>query len=27
MSPNVRKKKEYGDLNYEWFQKTLDVSV
>ena len=27
MSPNVRKKKEYGDLNYEWFQKTLDVSA
>ncbi len=27
MSPNVRKKKEYGDLNYDWFQKTLDVSA
>ena len=26
MSPNVRKGKSYGDLNYEWFQKTLDVS-
>jgi len=26
MSPNVRKKKDYGDLNYDWFQKTLDVS-
>jgi len=26
MSPNVRKGKPYGDLNYEWFQKTLDVS-
>ena len=26
MSPNVRKNKEYGDLNYEWFLKTLDVS-
>lgn len=26
MSPNVRKKKPYGDLNYEWFQKTLDIS-
>ena len=26
MSPNVRKNKEYGDLNYEWFFKTLDVS-
>jgi enoyl-[acyl-carrier protein] reductase I len=27
MSPNVRKGKSYGDLNYEWFQKTLDVSA
>jgi len=27
MSPNVRKKKPYGDLNYEWFQKTLDISA
>ncbi len=26
MSPNVRKGRSYGDLNYEWFQKTLDVS-
>jgi enoyl-[acyl-carrier protein] reductase I len=26
MSPNVRKKKSYGDLNYDWFQKTLDIS-
>lgn len=26
MSPNIRKSKEYGDLNYEWYQKTLDVS-
>jgi enoyl-[acyl-carrier protein] reductase I len=26
MSPNVRKKKPYGDLNYDWFQKTLDIS-
>ena len=26
MSPNVRKKKTYGDLNYDWFLKTLDVS-
>jgi enoyl-[acyl-carrier protein] reductase I len=26
MSPNVRKGKEYGDLNYEWFLKTLDIS-
>ncbi|MCS6832390.1 MAG: SDR family oxidoreductase [Flammeovirgaceae bacterium] len=27
MSPNVRKDKSYGDLNYEWFQKTLDISA
>ena len=27
MSPNIRKGKTYGDLNYEWFQKTLDVSA
>ncbi|MEM9325585.1 MAG: SDR family oxidoreductase [Bacteroidota bacterium] len=27
MSPNVRKKKDYGNLNYDWFQKTLDVSA
>ncbi|MBV6647429.1 MAG: SDR family oxidoreductase [Cyclobacteriaceae bacterium] len=27
MSPNVRKKKGYGDLNYDWFLKTLDVSA
>lgn len=27
MSPNVRKGKAYGDLNYDWFQKTLDVSA
>lgn len=26
MSPNVRKDREYGDLNYEWFLKTLDIS-
>lgn len=26
MSPNVRKDKPYGDLNYEWFLKTLDIS-
>lgn len=26
MSPNVRKGRDYGDLNYEWFLKTLDVS-
>ena len=27
MSPNVRKGKSYGDLNYDWFQKSLDVSA
>lgn len=27
MSPNVRKKKDYLDLNYDWFHKTLDVSA
>lgn len=26
MSPNVRKNKSYGDLNYDWFLKTLDIS-
>lgn len=26
MSPNVRKDKTYGDLNYDWFLKTLDIS-
>ncbi len=26
MSPNVRKNRSYGDLNYEWFLKTLDIS-
>jgi enoyl-[acyl-carrier protein] reductase I len=27
MSPNVRKKREYGDLNYDWFIKTIDISA
>lgn len=27
MSPNVRKKKDYGNLNYDWFHKTMDVSA
>ncbi|KAA3657393.1 MAG: enoyl-ACP reductase [Calditrichaeota bacterium] len=27
MSPNVRKKRDYMDLNYDWFHKTLDVSA
>jgi len=26
MSPNVRKDRDYGDINYEWFLKTLDIS-
>ena len=27
MSPNIRKKKEYSDLNYAWFNQTLDISA
>lgn len=27
MSPNVRKKKSYTDLNYDFYQKTLDISA
>ena len=27
MSPNVRKKKHYTDINYDWYHKTLDVSA
>ena len=27
MSPNVRKKKEYRDLNYQWLNQTLDISA
>ena len=27
MSPNVRKKRHYGDLHYDWFLKTLDISA
>ncbi|MFD1819826.1 Enoyl-[acyl-carrier-protein] reductase [NADH] [Pseudarcicella hirudinis] len=27
MSTNIRKGKEYGDLNYEWFLKSIDVSA
>lgn len=27
MSPNVRKKKEYTDLNYAWYNQTLDISA
>ena len=26
MSPNVRKKRSYRDLNYDWYLKTLDIS-
>lgn len=27
MSPNIRKKKEYTDLNYNWFKQSLDISA
>jgi enoyl-[acyl-carrier protein] reductase I len=27
MSPNIRKGRSYGDMNYDWFLKTLDVSA
>lgn len=27
MSPNVRKGKHYTDLNYEWLEKTMDISA
>ena len=27
MSPNIRKGKQYGDMNYEWYLKTLDISA
>ncbi len=27
MSPNVRKKTEYRDLNYQWLNQTLDISA
>lgn len=27
MSPNVRKKKDYTDINYDYFQKTIDISA
>ena len=27
MSPNVRKNRTYGDLDYEWYLKTLDISA
>ncbi len=27
MSPNIRKGKHYGELNYQWFQQTIDISA
>lgn len=27
MSPNVRKGRDYGNLNYDWLMKTLDISA
>lgn len=27
MSPNIRKEKEYNDLNYAWLNQTLDISA
>jgi len=27
MSPNVRKKKHYTDLNYNWYHQTIDISA
>jgi enoyl-[acyl-carrier protein] reductase I len=27
MSPNIRKDKDHGTLNYDWFMKTLDISA
>lgn len=27
MSPNVRKNRPYGEMNYDWYLKTLDVSA
>jgi enoyl-[acyl-carrier protein] reductase I len=27
MSPNIRKGKAYGDLNYDWYMKSVDVSA
>ena len=26
MSPNIRKGRPYGDLNYDWYMKSLDIS-
>ena len=27
MSPNIRKGRAYGDLNYEWYKQSLDISA
>lgn len=27
MSPNIRKGKAYGDMNYDWYLKTIDISA
>lgn len=27
MSPNIRKKKEYNNIDYDWFRQTLDISA
>lgn len=27
MSPNIRKGRQYGDLNYDWYLKSIDVSA
>jgi enoyl-[acyl-carrier protein] reductase I len=27
MSPNIRKEKQYGDMNYDWYLKTIDISA
>jgi enoyl-[acyl-carrier protein] reductase I len=27
MSPNVRKGRQYGDLNYDWYLKSIDISA
>ena len=27
MSPNIRKGRSYGDLNYEWYLKSIDISA
>jgi enoyl-[acyl-carrier protein] reductase I len=27
MSPNIRKGRTYGDLNYDWYMKSLDISA